>query len=145
MTTRSARNTAMDLMSRREHSRRQLQEKLRQKGFESDAVNEALDQLQAENLLSDERFAETYLHQRMQRGFGPLRIRQELKEKGVDAATVQILMEACEQDWQQLMQQQRIKRFGMEIPQDYREMTKQARFLQNRGFSPDAVMRLFRR
>ena len=145
MTTRSARNTAMDLMSRREHSRRQLQEKLHQKGFESDAVSEALDQLQAENLLSDERFAETYLHQRMQRGFGPLRIRQELKEKGVDAATVQILMEACEQDWQQLMQQQRIKRFGMEIPQDYREMTKQARFLQNRGFSPDAVMRLFRR
>ena len=58
MTQRSARNTAMDLLSRREHSRRQLFDKLKQRGFEHEDIESALDLLQAENLLNDERFAE---------------------------------------------------------------------------------------
>ena len=135
----------MDLLSRRDHSRKQLIGKLQQRGFETEEILQSLDLLERENLLNDERFAESYLHQRMQRGFGPIRIRQELEERGVSSEIVQSLMASCEGLWSDLMQQQRIKRFGEEIPQDYKEKTKQARFLQNRGFSPEAVMRLFRR
>lgn len=141
---RSARNVAMDLLSRREHSRKQLSDKLSQRGFEHDEITVVLDKLQAENLLNDSRFAESYVNQRIQRGYGPVRIRQELGERGIAADLIQINMEKSEYNWSDLMCQQRTKKFGVEIPQDFKEKMKQARFLQNRGFSPESVMRLFR-
>jgi len=144
MVQRSARNTAMDLLSRREHSHKQLDDKLRQRGFDQQEIETALTGLAAENLLNDERFAESYVHQRMQKGFGPLRIRHELYEKGIPPEIIEIQMENCTDQWIQMMQQQRIKKFGADLPQEYKEITKQARFLQNRGFSPESVMRLFR-
>ena len=46
--------------------------------------------------------------------------------------------------WDESMQKQRVRRFGEAIPDDHPQRMKQARFLQNRGFYPEAVMRLFR-
>ena len=134
----------MDLLSRREHSRFELEQKLKSRGFESEEIDIALDMLQAENLLNDERYAESYLHQRMLKGFGPLKIRHEMLERGVASDIVELQLEAMEDEWSELMQQQREKKFGSQLPEPYQERMKQARFLQNRGFSPEAVMRLFR-
>ncbi len=141
---RSARNTAMDLLSRREHSYKELFNKLKLRNFESDDIDSALQKLQFENLLNDERFTENYIHYRVKKGFGPLRIKNELSEKGVDNEIVQNQIEEYESIWSELMEQQRNKKFGHEIPLDYKEKVKQARFLQNRGFAAELVMRLFR-
>lgn len=134
----------MDLLSRREHSFKELYDKLRLRGFEPDEIDVALEKLVSENLLNDDRFTESYVHYRVQKGFGPLRIKNELSDKGIDNEIIQNQMESYESAWSELMQQQRIKKFGAEIPADYKEKMKQARFLQNRGFSPESVMRLFR-
>jgi regulatory protein len=144
MVARSARNCAMDLLSRREHSRSELTEKLRRREFDADVIEQALDRLQQENLQSDQRYAESYLYQRAQKGYGPLRIAYELRQRGVHEDLVQQVMELEQESWSERMQQQRIKKFGNNIPEDYAEKMKQARFLQNRGFSPELVMRLFR-
>ncbi len=141
---RSARNKAMDLLSRREHSYSELFAKLKLRNFEANEISQALDRLQSENLLNDERFTESYIHFRVKKGFGPLRIKNELSEKGVDSELVQNQMEQYEPIWSELMEQQRIRKFGLEIPEDYKEKMKQARFLQNRGFAAESVMRLFR-
>jgi SOS response regulatory protein OraA/RecX len=53
-------------------------------------------------------------------------------------------MSTLSNDWNELLDRQRIKKYGYEIPTDYAQKIKQARFLQNRGFSPESVMRLFR-
>jgi regulatory protein len=141
---RSARNTAMDLLSRREHSRNELVQKLKQREFDIDEIEQALAQLQKENLQSDERYAESYVYQRVQKGFGPLRIEHELSQRGVSDALISQVMSGYSGGWSERMQEQRIKKFGVNIPQEYAEKMKQARFLQNRGFSPESVMRLFR-
>ncbi len=140
---RSARHVAMDLLSRREHSRQQLSEKLRVRGYDPEDIERTLDRLAAEGLQSDRRFAEAWVYQRSQKGYGPLRIRRELLERGVPEALARDALEV-DFDWQASMQEQRRRRFGEALPEDYRERMKQARFLQNRGFSADAVMRLFR-
>jgi len=134
----------MDLLSRREHSRSELAQKLRQREFDSDEIEQALQQLQKENLQSDERYAESYLYQRAQKGFGPLRIAQELSQRGVSDSLLTRVMSSYSDSWSERMQEQRVKKFGHNIPEDYAEKMKQARFLQNRGFSPESVMRLFR-
>jgi regulatory protein len=71
----SVRNKAMDLLARREHSEHELRQKLKLREFDSDEITAAIDSLQRDNLLSDERFTESYVSQRFNAGFGPLKIR----------------------------------------------------------------------
>ena len=140
----SVRNTAMNLLARREHAAQELKQKLKQRGFEDGEIEDAITGLQLDRLQSDERFAESFVHQRVSSGRGPLKIRYELRQKGVDESLIEQVMAAHEDDWHTLMVEQRIRKFGSDLPQDYAQKMKQARFLQNRGFSPESVMRLFR-
>ena len=144
MVARSARNTAMDLLSRREHSRSELVEKLRQREFDAEAIEQALDYLQQQGLQSDQRYAESYVYQRAQKGFGPLKIEYELRQRGIADHIIESVMQPEQESWSERMRQQRARKFGDRLPEEYAEKMKQARFLQNRGFSPELVMRLFR-
>ena len=140
----SARNKAMDLLARREHSAHELRQKLKQREFDSDEIEQALERLQQDNLQSDSRFTESYINHRKNAGLGPLKIMLELGRKGVDGELINDHMSALATDWDELLERQRLKKYGQEIPTDYAQKMKQARFLQNRGFSPESVMRLFR-
>ena len=135
----------MDLLARRDHSRKQLQQKLASRGFGLEEVETVLDGLQHDRLLDDERYAEAYIRHRVERGYGPLRIRHELLELGIESEPISRLMASYSEQWPEVMRQQRCKKFGESLPEDQRARMKQARFLQNRGFSPESVMRLFRR
>lgn len=140
----SIRNVAMNLLARREHSAYELKQKLKLRDFDVDAIDAALKLLQQDRLQSDSRFTENYVHHRVSAGFGPIKIRHELRQKGVGVDLVDEYLPRSNRQWDALMERQRIKKFGQEIPADYPLRMKQARFLQNRGFSPEAVMRLFR-
>ncbi len=138
------RKKAMDLLARREHSTEELRRKLKSREFDSDTIDAALQSLRQGGLLSDERFAESYVNRRFNAGVGPLKIRFELRQKGVADSVTDEFLEAYAERWDQLMRSQRSRKYGDVIPADYGERMKQARFLQNRGFSPESVMRLFR-
>jgi len=141
---RSLRNVAMDFLARREHSEQELRRKLNARHDDSAAVDTVLHQLKAERLQSDERFTESYVNHRFNAGIGPLKIRHELRQKGIDDLLVDSFLEPLADEWEQMMRQQRVRKFGETLPADYAARMKQARFLQNRGFSPESVMRLFR-
>jgi regulatory protein len=141
---RSLRRVGMDFLARREHSAQELGRKLKARAKETDDVEAVLQQLQQENLQSDERFTEAYVHHRVNAGVGPLKIRYELRQKGIEDALADACLEPLADEWDDMMHQQRVRKFGDVIPGDYPGQMKQARFLQNRGFSPEAVMRLFR-
>ncbi len=143
-TTRSIRVVAMDLLTRREHSVYELTRKLKQRKFEIEEIDAAITTLQQDNLQSDSRFIESIVNSRINAGFGPLKIKYELRQKGVSDRLVDDYFSSLELDWDSRMAEQRIKKFGEGIPVEYKEKMKQARFLQNRGFSPGSVMRLFR-
>ncbi len=138
------RKKAMDLLARREHSVRELERKLQARGYANDSIAQVVDGLRQDRLLSDERFVETYVYQRGNAGFGPLKISYELQQKGVDAGLIETYLDPRDESWDESMCRQRARRFGEVIPEEYAARMKQARFLQNRGFSPAAVMRLFR-
>ena len=134
----------MNLLARREHSASELLQKLKQRDHNHDDILAAIEALQADNLQSDARFAEGFINQRVNAGFGPIKIRHELRQKGVAEELVEPRLDAFDDEWQERMVQLRIRKFGIEIPADYAQKMKQARFLQNRGFSTESVMRLFR-
>jgi len=138
------RRIALDFLARREHSQQELRQKLNARNDDAEAVEAVLLQLGDERLQSDERFTESYVNHRFNAGIGPLKIRYELRQKGVDDLLVDSFLEPRADEWEQLMRQQRVRKFGEILPDDYAARMKQARFLQNRGFSPESVMRLFR-
>ncbi|PAU80209.1 recombinase RecX [Halovibrio salipaludis] len=128
------RERAMKLLARREHSRLELWRKLERAAENGELLAEVLDELAGEGWQSDERFAESFSRQRIETGYGPLRIRSELEQRGVSGDS-QALTALAEDDWVSMAQQQRQKRFGPEAPADWKEKGRQGRFLAQRGYS----------
>ena len=100
--------------------------------------------LRSEGLQSDARFAETWVHHRIERGYGPLRIRQELRERGVPADLIDRYLDEKDPDWIARLSELRRRKYGTSTPSSYREQARQSRFLYQRGFSSEQIRRLFR-
>jgi len=136
--------TALRLLARREHSRLELRRKLEARDFGADVIDSVLAEVTDQGFLSDERFADVYVRGRCDRGFGPLRIQSELRERGVSGALADELLAAWADSWLESAARQRAKRFGEQLPATTGERAKQIRFLQQRGFSGDQIRALFR-
>lgn len=131
---RDARIAAMRLLARREHSSQELKQKLAYKGFDSALLDTLIQDLRQEGLLSDERFAESYVRSRISRGYGPSRIRQELRQRGTNEEIIEATVIDNDEQWFELARSVRQKKFGMDSPQNLKEKLKQQKFLQYRGF-----------
>ena len=128
-------NKALDLVSRREHSRHELMQKLDKRYPNSTPIIEdALDKLETNKILDDERFAEMYLNSRARKGFGPKKIEMELHSKKVDSFFISNAVEAYE-SWLENAQRELKKKFKDQKPTDYQSKMKQKQFLFTRGFS----------
>ncbi len=130
---------AVGLLARREHSRLELERKLRARAFDAGVVTAALDRLEGQGLLDARRFISSFIESRAARGFGPVRIRAELGERGAAPEEAAAVLAATERDWAALAARVRRKRFGAAPPKTFEERARQARFLQYRGFDPGDV------
>jgi regulatory protein len=131
--------TAVGLLARREHSVRELTVKLGARGVSAVMAAAVINRLIAERLQSDERFAEVYLRQRSDKGYGPLRISAELRERGIAdhlvAAQLRRAEEQGEIDWFERAAAAYAKKYGEWPVADIRERAKRMRFMQYRGFT----------
>ncbi len=140
----AARNQALRLLASREHSRRELERKLLARGYEASLLVGVLDDLTATGLLSDERMAEAYVAGRLRKGFGPLRLRQELRERGLDDDLIGPVIDLSPSDWLEIMSRVAARKFGPGPVTDRKELARRARFLEYRGFPPELVGRYLR-
>ena len=129
----------MDLLARRDHSRLELDRKLTGRGFESAIVEQVLDDLIRDRLLEEDRFVESFIRGRMRKGQGPVRIRGELAQRGIDDASASAALAEADCDWTALAIEVRAKRFGAAAPGDFKERARQAKFLQYRGFETEQI------
>ena len=139
MGVHEAEDQAIKLLARREHSARELTRKLAARGHDRDDIARALEALQRQRLQSDERFVAEYVRSRRERGFGPVRIRAELQERGVDRALLADLPQDGEAQWRQCCTEVRAKRFGAEPVQNAKERARQQRYLAYRGFTAQQI------
>jgi len=136
---KEARKKAMDYLARREYGQRELEQKLIVAGFESVTVAATVDKLTGEGLQDDRRFIENFVHSRINQGKGPIRVRQELGERGLNAGMIEAVLEDVAEDWRALARQVRDKKFGPGLPGDFKEKARQMHFLQYRGFDADHI------
>ena len=140
----SLKGRALRYVAAREHSRAELQRKLAAHVQEGDDLPALLDYLQAQGFINEERLIESVLHQKAGR-MGALRLRQQLRAKGLDAEAVQQALEQLQQSpegsEQERAQALWQKRFGQTATEP-RERLRQMRFLAARGFSADVIRRV---
>jgi len=136
----SLRLLAMDALARREHSRHELRERLAQRfPARHGDIDTALAGLEADGLLSDGRFAESFARSRATRGQGLARIRHELRSRGVSPGLIDDAIASLDVDWSALAGEVLAKRFGTTAPADIRDRARRARFLQQRGFGGEEI------
>ena len=130
----------MDYLSRREHSRYELYKKISTHNFDKDLINQELDLLIEDGLLSDERFVEAFIYFRKKKGKGPLKISSELRDRGADESLINKYIEEIENsEWLDSAKQVAEKKLGNNQQLDYDNQLKMMKFLNNRGFTIDQV------
>lgn len=140
----AVRRTAMDLLARREHGRIELARKLRQRGATDELIDSALNRLAEEGMLSESRYLECFIASRGRGGYGPMRIREELGQRGLPRADIEQALAESGIDWNEQLRELWLRKFAGELPVDMREKAKQGRFLAYRGFSQEQIGRLLR-
>jgi regulatory protein len=134
----------MDLLARREHSRAELLEKLQRRFPGAEALfAELLDQLTDDGLLDDARFCEAYVRYRRSRGAGPLLIRQELRQKGVAAHSLQACLDTGAPEWLDTLHALLVKKSGGSLPPASERVARQKlyRAMLVKGYPADMISR----
>lgn len=138
------RQRALGLLTRREHTRKELAGKLSSLAESPEQLDALLDELTSRHLLSDARYAETRVKSRGIR-LGDARLAYELRSRGVADELVSASLAAGEDE---LTRARRLwqKRFGNSPhgADDTAERARQMRFLAARGFSAETIRRLLR-
>jgi regulatory protein len=135
---------AIAMLARREYSRAEIRAKLVAGSDSADAgqVDRVLDSLVALGYLSDARFASTVVAQKIG-SHSKRSIGATLKARGIDDEAAVAALEASEVDDHDAMVALWRRKFG-KAPADDRNKARQVRFLQSRGFSLSAIMKLLR-
>ncbi len=94
-----------------------------------------LQALATDRLQDDRRFVESYVEGRAARGYGPVRIGAELRQRGIDESLVRMVLAECGIDWATAAATAGRKKFGERAPRDPAEVARRMRFLEYRGFT----------
>jgi regulatory protein len=129
---------AYRLLGRREYSVVEIGRRIRQKWPEASEIDSLIEALVEENLLSDERYTESFVRFRLQRHQGPLKIRAALSSKGVDSTLISRELDARADQWTALAREWIERRHHG--PMDFDLKKKFYRRLLSRGFTHDQAM-----
>ncbi len=138
----SLKGRALRLLAGREHSRAELEKKLRTHEAEPGELQRALDELQAKGFINEQRVVDSVLHRRAAR-LGAGRVKQELQAKGISAEAVAEAVDSLRGTELERAREVWRKKFG-EPAADPAGRAKQMRFLASRGFGAEAIRRVVR-
>ena len=136
---------ALGLLTRREHSRKELIRKLVIKGVPADEVEAVVARLADAGWQDDVRFAESRVRVRIGDGYGPRYIRAELATHGVDEATIGTALQVFEDDWARIACDLVGRRYGDVAANDLALRRKAENLLLRRGFEPGCIRAAIRR
>lgn len=139
----SIKESCLRWLARREHSQKELQNKLLAKGVSKADILPVLDELAEQGWQSDTRYAESYARSRLLKGYGPLIIAYELRQNSADVIDLDALAQTIAGSWQVLLEQVYSKKYGCDERLERQEWAKRSRFLLQRGFSSTMIHTLF--
>ncbi len=136
-------DVCLRLLAYREHSQKELLNKLALIGFDAELARPVILELAADGWQSDLRYAESYARFRILKGYGPLRVTYELKQNGIAAFSLDDIVQRESADWLELLQKVYSKKYNQDVVLKRNEWAKRNRFLLQRGFSGEMINQLF--
>ena len=127
------------MLARREHGVIDLLRKLLVNQFDPLLVDVAIQVLVRVFLVSVERFFESMINSRFNRGHGPIKVLFELSNKGVPEHIVDKTMAELSPDWHQSLADLIEKKYAGQLSRTPAERVKQVRFLSSRGFPHEMI------
>jgi len=141
--SKEIKESCLRLLARREHSQKELLNKLLVKGLAKDDILAVVEELALQGWQSDLRYAESYARHRILKGYGPVSVAYELRQNGVDAVNLEDIVQQVTGSWMELLEQVYTKKYGHDLLMDRIEWAKRSRFLLHRGFSGAMISALF--
>ncbi len=134
-----ARASALASLSMREHSIKELSDKLTRKEYLQNSIEVVIKECLSLNYLNDLRFAKIYWRSRARRGFGPNKILMELKQKGIESDMAQQTSQQDELDFDEVIKRVYKKKFKQTVINDFKDKAKRQNYLYQRGFGMDLI------
>jgi len=138
-------NSALRLLTRRDHACAELDKKLQERGFEQPQIGAVINECLRMGYLNDERFAHTLVQQLQRRGYGIHLIRHKLNAKNLPADIISLSIAShCSDDYQSVACRQALAKKMKHINSDQFTTdlrNRLQRFLIGRGFSRHIVHR----
>jgi regulatory protein len=136
-------NTALRILTRRDHSRYELVRKLKQRGFSKEDIDDAVSSCEKFDYVNDERTTKVYIRQLKRKGYGKKRVQLELSKKGLKGDRIQGILdqsvsETDEREGAARILKKNNKRFERE-KDSLKRRDKIYRFLHARGFSQGVI------
>jgi regulatory protein len=125
---------ALDFLARRDRASGDLHRKLVGKGYDPATAGAVVERLCNEKLIDDRRYVENFVSFHAARGQGPIRVRAELRQLGLEGEIVESAVSSYP-DWMGQLRAAHQKKFGTQRPSHYADRQRQARFLGYRGFT----------
>jgi len=147
--SKAALNSALRILTRRDHSRYELVEKLKQRGFSRKDIDDAVSACERYDYINDVRTAQVYIRQLKRKGYGKKRIQLELKKKGLKGSRIHGILDdsVSEPDERQGAEQilkKHLQRFEREREESKRR-DKIYRFLHARGFMHEVIVKTIKK
>ena len=134
-----ARASALASLSMREHSIKELTDKLSRKDYQQDSIEIVIKECLGHNYLNDQRFAEIYWRSRARKGFGPNKINMELKQKGISSSLITTSSQQDELDFDAVIKRVYLKKFKGSDITDFKDKAKRQNYLYQRGFDVELI------
>jgi regulatory protein len=143
-----AMNTAVRILTNRDHSFYELKQKLQQRAIENEVIGAVMAECERLNYINDERTARLYISQLNRKCFGKRYIKMALKKKGLRGDAIEnILLQKCS-EVEERKKAARLLGKKMKASNQEKEAAKRRdniyRFLYARGFSKDVITDLIR-
>ncbi|GAD31322.1 recombination regulator RecX [Photobacterium angustum] len=130
---------AVGLLAKRDYASGEIRRQLSKQG-DNELVEQVMDKLLSHHYLDDARLAEREISKQIAKLHGVSRIKQELRQKGLDSLVIDQALEDTDVDWFELCLKAKEKKFGDSLAADHTEKAKMVRYLQYRGHSMSAIL-----
>lgn len=146
--SKTAFNAALRILTRRDHSQYELVQKLKQRGFSQEVIDDAISACKRLDYINDKRTAQVYIRQLKRKGYGKKRIKLKLNKKGLKGARIQAILDKSvsatdDREGAARILNKNIKRFERE-KDALKRRDKIYRFLHARGFSPEVIAEILK-
>ena len=144
-----AMNTAVRILTARDHSKYELVQKLKKRKYKNDIIDQVISACEHYNYINDERTARVYIKQLNKKGYGLKRIRYELGKKGLKGSHINSILskslsEEDQRECARSVLQKHYKRFEKESDL-LKKKNKIYRFLYSRGFSEEIISEIIKK